>query len=420
MMKVEMNEWNRALPEAYSLPNYRDGSIANVPATVAALLGAPFVGLPALPEGLWRPLGSEIKRVVLLTLDGFGWNLFQARQALVTAVSQKATLTHQLTSIFPSTTVAALSSLWTGAAPAQHGLVGLKLFFPDFAVSAGMLDFSPLFYKAHNALVDAGLNPETFLQHPGVGEQLAQAGIATYAFKGREIVDSVLSKMHGRGVTESFGVVSFADMLVQMRELLDKRVGERLFINAYWPSIDSLSHYHTWQGTAVSAELRTLFDQLQVDFLEALTDVARQETAFFIVADHGQELTPLSHQIFLADHPQLEQMLFMRPTGEPRVLYLYTKHGCHEATIEYINTKLGHAMTAVSAQDALEMGLLGPAPFAANVADRLGDVVVIMRGGYTLFPEQERKKAHKMIGRHGGMSHAEMQVPWLGFRLDGW
>jgi hypothetical protein len=37
-----------------------------------------------------------------------------------------------------------------------------------------------------------------------------------------------------------------------------------------------------------------------------------------------------------------------------------------------------------------------------------------------MFSEAERPKAHKMIGRHGSMSHAEMQVPWLGFRLDGW
>ncbi|MFZ1397857.1 MAG: alkaline phosphatase family protein [Candidatus Promineifilaceae bacterium] len=410
---------NLPVPDEFTLPNYAGGSIANVPATVAKLLGVQLNGLPALPAALWQPLG-EVKRVVLLTLDGFGWNLFRARQALVTAVSQHATITNQLTSIFPSTTVAALSSLWTGSAPAQHGLVGLKLFFPEFAVSAGMLDFSPLFYKAHDALVDAGLNPETFLQHPGVGEQLSQAGIPTYAFKGKEIVHSVLSQMHGRGVTESFGVVSFADMLVQMRELLDKRAGEPMFINAYWPTIDSISHYHTWQGTAVSAELRAIFNQLQVDFFEALTDAARQDTAFFIVADHGQELTPLSQQIFLSDHPQLQKMLFMRPTGEPRVIYLYTKHGCHEATIAYINTKLGDAMTAVSAQDALAAGLLGPEPYAANVADRLGDVVAIMRGGYTLFPEQEREWAHKMIGRHGGLTHAEMQVPWLGFRLDSW
>lgn len=405
--------------DEYTLPDYAAGTIANVPATVARLLDVRLAGLPALPESAWQPLG-KVKRVVLLTLDGFGWNLFQARQALVTAVSQRATITNQITSIFPSTTVAALSSLWTGSAPAQHGLAGLKLWFPEFAVSAGMLDFSPLFYKAQDALVDAGLDPEAFLQHPGVGEQFGKVGIPTIAFKGKEIVNSVLSKVHGRGVTESYGVVSFVDMLVQMRELLDKRAGERLFINAYWPSIDSISHYHTWQGTAVSAEVRAIFNQLQVDFFDALTDAARQDTAFFIVADHGQELTPLSKQIFLSDHPDLEKMLFMRPTGEPRVVYLYTKHGCHEAAIEYINTKLGHAMTAVSSQEALKAGLFGPKPFAANVAERIGDVVVIMRGGYTLFSEAEREWAHKMIGRHGGLTHAEMQVPWLGFRLDGW
>ncbi|WP_420642083.1 alkaline phosphatase family protein [Candidatus Leptofilum sp.] len=418
MIKHDISQF-LPVPDEFTLPNYADGSIANVPATIAKMLGVQLTGLSALPEVMWRPLGG-VKRVVLLTLDGFGWNLFQARQDLVTAVSQRATITNQLTSIFPSTTVAALSSLWTGSAPAQHGLVGLKLFFPEFAVSAGMLDFSPLFYKAKDALVDAGLDPETFLQHPGVGEQLGKVGIPTYAFKGKEIANSVLSQMHGRGVTESFGMVSFADMLVQMRELLHKRAGEPLFINAYWPSIDTISHYHTWQGTPVAAELRAIIYQLQTEFFDALTDAARQDTAFFIVADHGQELTPLSHQIFLSDHPQLEQMLFMRPTGEPRVLYLYTKHGCREATMDYINTKLGHAMTAVPAQAALQAGLLGPEPFAANVADRLGDVIVIMRGGYTLFSEVEREWAHKMIGRHGGLTHAEMQVPWLGFRLDGW
>ena len=418
-MKKNIDLLNLPVPTEFTLPDYAGGSIANVPATIARMLGTTLTGLPALPEDMWQSLG-RVKRVVLLTLDGFGWNQFQARQELVTAVSQKATITKQLTSIFPSTTVAALSSLWTGSAPAQHGLVGLRLFFPEYAVSAGMLDFSPLFIRAQDALVDAGLDPKTFLQQPGVGEQLAAAGIPTFAFKGYEIVDSVLSQMHGRGVKESFGVITFADMMVQMRELLHKRAGEPLFINAYWPTIDSLSHYHTWQGTAVTAEVRAIFYQLQTEFLDALTDAARQDTAFFIVADHGQELTPLSQQIFLSDHPELEKMLFMRPTGEPRVVYLYTKHGCHEAAIDYINTKLGHAMTAVASQDTLAAGLFGPEPFATNVADRFGDVVAIMRGGYTLFSEAERPKAHRMIGRHGGMTHAEMQVPWLGMRLDGW
>jgi hypothetical protein len=407
------------LPVAFALPDYEGGSIANVPATVAKMLDVPFAGLPVLPDDFWRPLSNSVKRVVLLTLDGFGWNLFQARQELVTAVTHKAIITEQLTSIFPSTTVAALSSLWTGAAPAQHGMVGLRMFFPEYAVSAAMLNFSPLFFKAEDALVEAGLEPEKFLQWPGMAEQLAAGGVPTYAFKGVEIVDSALSKMHGRGVAESFGAYTFADMLVKMREFLDEKAGERLFINAYWPSIDTLSHYHTWQGTAVSAELRAIFYQLQTEFFAALTDAARKETAFFIVADHGQALTPVSQHIFLSDHPQLEKMLFMRPTGEPRVLYLYVKHGCRTAVIDYINTKLAHAMTAVLTQDALQAGLFAPDGFAPNIAERLGDVIVIMREGYSMFSEAERAKASRMSGRHGGMTHAEMQVPWLGFRLDG-
>ncbi|MCP4416436.1 MAG: alkaline phosphatase family protein [Chloroflexi bacterium] len=415
---MNIERLNLPVPTEFTLPDYGGGSIANVPATVAKMLGVPFAGLPALPDDLWRPLGDSVKRVVLLTLDGFGWNLFRARQDLLTAVTQKATISNQLTSIFPSTTVAALSSLWTGAAPAQHGMIGLTMFFPEYAVSAGMLDFSPLFFKAKDALVEAGMAPNQFLQRPGVGEQLAAGAVPTYAFKGAEIVNSALSKMHGRGVTDSFGVYSFADLLVQMREFLDEQAGERLFINAYWPSIDTLSHYHTWQGTAVSAELRAIFFQLQTEFFESLTDAARKDTAFFIVADHGQVSTPVSQHIFLSDHPQLEKMLFMRPTGEPRVLYLYTKHGCQTAVAEYINTKLGHAMTAVLAQDALQAGLFAPDDFADNIIERLGDVVVIMRDGYSMFSEAERAKAHKMIGRHGGMTHAEMQVPWLGFRLD--
>lgn len=91
---------NLPIANEFTLPNYAGGSIANVPATVAQMLGVQLEGLPALPSAMWEPLG-EVKRVVLLTLDGFGWNLFQARQDLVTAVSQRATITNQLTSIFP-------------------------------------------------------------------------------------------------------------------------------------------------------------------------------------------------------------------------------------------------------------------------------------------------------------------------------
>jgi len=62
-------------PEEYLLPDYDGGSIANVPATVAALLGVPFEGLPPLRPQLWQPMAHGVKRVVLLIFDAWGWNL---------------------------------------------------------------------------------------------------------------------------------------------------------------------------------------------------------------------------------------------------------------------------------------------------------------------------------------------------------
>jgi hypothetical protein len=79
-------------------------------------------------------------------------------------------------------------------------------------------------------------------------------------------------------------------------------------------------------------------------------------------------------------------------------------------------------MTALSSEEALAAGLFGPEPHAPEAAGRLGDMVVMMRSGYTLLTGKERKAGeHKgkfMAGRHGGMTAGEMEVPWLGIRLD--
>ncbi len=406
------------IPDEFLWPDYAGGSIANVPATVAALLDAPFVGLPPLRDELWRPIADGVKRVIVLVVDAWGWNLLEQERERIGSLLGMTAVQSQLTSIFPSTTVAALSSLWTGAAPAQHSMVGLRLFMPDYAVITQMLSFTPTFGKYPDALIDAGLEPESFLAVPGLAEQLAAADIETHAFKGREIVHSALSKMHDRGVTGEHGFSSVADMMVQMRRLLEEKAGERLFVNAYWPMVDTLSHAYGWDDEAVAAELRSVLHLLQVELLDKLSAEAKDGTALFIVADHGQVVTPPEQRILLDDHPRLKQMLLMRPSGEPRTAYLYAKHGRQADILRYIEEELGHAMVAFPADEALTAGMLGPLPHAPQTAERVGDIIVAMRQGYVLLTTNEIEKADKMQGRHGGMTRAEMQVPWLGFRLD--
>jgi hypothetical protein len=283
-----------------------------------------------------------------------------------------------------------------------------------------MLRLTPEAVYHPDGLVSAGLQPETFLQWPSLAQQLAGAGIPTHRFKGRNIIDSALSRMLGRGTAGSYGVVTLTDMLVQMRRLLESTAGESLYMAGYWPPIDTLSHDHGWTHEIVAAELHTTITQIQVEFLDRLSASARRDTVLLIIADHGQTLTLFDGAIFLEDHPDLQEMLMMIPAGEARAPFLYTKHGQQDAVIEYINEKLGHAMIAWPSAAALDGGLFGPPPFARVTRERIGDVIVVLRGEYAFLNTRAKDAERAMLwnGRHGGLTGDEMLVPWLGFRLD--
>lgn len=406
------------LPETFVWPDYEGGSIANVPATIAALLNAPFTGLPPLRSPLWQSAAGDVQRVVLLVLDGFGSNLVERNEAYLSPWRQRAVAAAQLTSVFPSTTVAALSSLWTGYAPAQHGLVGLTMLFPQYGALGQMLGLSPIFQSPPNMLVRAGLEPEQFLQTPGFAQQLAAAGIPTHAFKGAHIVDSALSRMHGRGVAGNHGIYTFAELMVRLRDLLEHTAGQRLYINAYWPHVDTLSHYYSPFHDAVDAEIRAIFAQLERELWQTLSPAARAGTLLCIVADHGQLPTPYSLGIHLRRYPELEQMLLMHFAGEARTAYLYARQGQQAELLAYLQQKMSQMVWAMPAATILQQGLWGPPPYAADVPRRLGDVVAVMRGGHAFISPLQLEREKKFIGRHGGLSAAEMHVPWWVFRLD--
>ena len=96
---------------------------ACVTALVPALLHGDLVpgGWPS-----WLPgevLGS--RRILLLVLDGLGWEQLRSRSAA--APNLAALAGGPITTVAPSTTAAALTSISTGVAPGLHGVVGYRI-----------------------------------------------------------------------------------------------------------------------------------------------------------------------------------------------------------------------------------------------------------------------------------------------------
>src|SRR5205807_3945140 len=79
---------------------------------------------PAPREWLPSP-AAEARQIVLLTIDGLGWEQLEQRARLAPAMT--AMVGRAITTVVPSTTATALTSLTTGEPPARHGVVGYRV-----------------------------------------------------------------------------------------------------------------------------------------------------------------------------------------------------------------------------------------------------------------------------------------------------
>ena len=108
------------------LPDYAGGSLLNLIASCAASRGA-----VALHPGLYALPASEIadaRNLVLLLIDGLGYNYLIGKGAGSFMASR---LEGRMTSVFPSTTASAITTTFTGLAPAEHGLTGWFTWFAE-------------------------------------------------------------------------------------------------------------------------------------------------------------------------------------------------------------------------------------------------------------------------------------------------
>src|SRR5437764_599774 len=112
------------LPPDFVVPNYGGRSIVNVPASIAGILGGPLHAAP-LDREILDGLTGGVRRIVLVILDALGYErtvevLAESPDNGLHALFNLGGRMTPLTSVFPSSTTAALTALWSGYTPAEH------------------------------------------------------------------------------------------------------------------------------------------------------------------------------------------------------------------------------------------------------------------------------------------------------------
>ena len=106
------------------LPNYKNGSIVNLMSSITAARGYKSrYGKLKLINQLKL---SKSKNIVLIVIDGLGYDFFKKHSK---SKLLRSCLKGKITSVFPSTTAAAISTFRTGLPPSEHGLVGWFQYF---------------------------------------------------------------------------------------------------------------------------------------------------------------------------------------------------------------------------------------------------------------------------------------------------
>ena len=370
-------ETNAVTAEPPILPDYLG---ANVRGIVPTLLGPAdwSTGLPAwFPEPV-----RHANQVVLLILDGLGWDQFQSHRPHLAVLSTFSG--RSITTVAPTTTATALSSIATGLTPGEHGLIGYRMLVKGEVIN--VLRWIGAAGDRRRSLPPGDIQP--FAPFMGVEVPVISPS---------ELEGTAFTEAHLRG-SRPVGYRATSAIAVEVRRQL--AAGER-FVYAYYGSIDKTAHERGF-GEFYEAELHAA-DRLVGDILDVLPHGA----VLLVTADHGQ--VDVGDNI-IEPTPELLGMLALQ-SGEGRFRWWHTGRVPPDEVAKAAIDAYGDVAWVVTKEQTLDEGWFGPT-VAPPVAARLGDVALVAREPVSFFDPLDAG-AFPLVCRHGSLTSAEINVPFL-------
>jgi hypothetical protein len=359
------------------IPDYAGACLSNVvPAVLDRLRPVPA----------WMPaVVAEATQVVLLVLDGLGFEQLGDRRHLAPTLAGMQG--GSISTVAPSTTATALSSLVLGCPPGEHGVVGYR-------INVGGDVLNVLRWQTPDGDAREVIRPDEIQGRPAFGGR-RPAVVTRAEFSGSGFTAAHLAdvRFHGWRVTST--------MATEIRRLLHD--GET-FVYAYYDGIDKVAH-EFGLGEHYDAEL-TATDRLVADVASALPAGA----VLLVTSDHGQvqvgDAVVAVHDDVMA-HVELL-------SGEGRFRWLHARPGREAELYEAAQACHGAQAWVRTRDQVIAEEWFGPKVSDA-AASRFGHVVLAAHAPVA-FADAADTGPYKLQSRHGSLTSDEMLIPLLAHR----
>ena len=285
--------------EGITLPNY-DKCILS---TISSILKYYKVdnGHTTL-NSLDKLLDKKYKNVVLLILDGMGEHILNT---LDKDGYFKSNQIDMVTSVYPSTTTAAMTTYYSGKSPLETGWIAWSQYFKEYGRSMDVL-------KHKESYTGESIKPafndvyETVINYKSVFDMIEENGIKAY---------EVMPHYAERKSKRSF----IADTTIEMCNAIEDlcKIDEDKFIMVYFDNPDGLLHKYG----ASSNEAKVFILDTEEKIKELTSKL--EDTLLIITADHGHK--DIGKVYSVLDHPDLRDCMITPELFESRFVGFWVK-----------------------------------------------------------------------------------------------
>ena len=287
-----------------------------------------------------------------------------------------------ISSVFPSTTVAATTAIESGYSPVETAWLGWDLYFDEIGENVAV--FRNALQK--NGKPAANYNVAwKYIPYKRIFERIEEIN-----GKGSAIYVSPFSKHR---------IKSVPHICKTVKRLSRRR--KKKYIYTYWHQPDGAMHGHG--VTSKEAHEQILHINREVEKLCGKL----QNSLIIITADHG--LCDGVNE-YLEDYPELSAMLKRPPSIEPRALSFFVKDGMKDDFKNEFNKLFGDDFKLLTKEEVFANNLFGFGKTHAKAHDFVGDFLAVATGKKSLFIEREE---HTFVGVHAGLTEEEMTVPFI-------
>ena len=399
-------------------PLYNSYCFSKIPATVEHLLTNKR--LATLPKDCFIQADGGYDIVFVLFIDAFGWKFFQRYSDKFPFLQRfvKKGIVSKITSQFPSTTAAHVTTINSGQEVGQTGVYEWFYYEPKVDRMIAPLLFSIAGDKTLGNLEKLNLSPSDIFPDKTLFQKLKKQKIDSFVVQPENIVGSPYSMTMTKGA-HPICYKHLEEGLTTMTEAAFSGDGKSYFL-LYFPDIDSAGHRYGTESDEFFKAVEHTMNALENFFAQKVSG-SKKKIACLLTADHGMTSIDPKTTIYLNKLiPEIKEMIDLNrqgdlkiPAGSCRDMFLHIKKDKINEAHKILTDKLKGHSECFLVKDLIDRGFFGSKPPSATFLEKVADLVLLPLEGNSIWWYEKGRFEQHFYGSHGGLSKDEMESVFL-------